>query len=184
MKPVLIISGTNRPGSNAMKIATVLAGHYRRAEVPVDLLSLVDLPEAIYRPEAYAQKPLGFVAIQQRVLAASGLHVVSPEYTGSFPGVLKYFLDMLKYPDSFHRKPVAFVGEASGVWGGLRAVEQLQLVFAYRNAHVYPERVFISAVEQKLDSAGLLVDAEIDARLRRQAEGFAGFIGCIGQVAP
>ena len=78
------------------------------------------------------------VAIQNRVLDAAGLHVVTPEYNGSFPGVLKYFIDMLKFPESFDRKPVAFLGEAAGTWGGLRSVEQLQMIFGYRNATSSP----------------------------------------------
>jgi len=58
------------------------------------------------------------------VLMAAGLHVVLPEYNGSYPGVLKYFIDMLKFPESFENKPAAFVGVANGQWGALRAVEQ------------------------------------------------------------
>ena len=54
---------------------------------------------------------------QQRVLDAAGLHIITPEYNGSFPGVLKYFIDMLKFPESFVEKPVAFTGEAAGLWG-------------------------------------------------------------------
>ncbi|MDZ7716989.1 MAG: hypothetical protein U5J95_12320 [Balneolaceae bacterium] len=48
------------------------------------------------------------------------------------------------------KKPIAFVGEANGAFGGMRAVEQLQQVVGYRHAHVFPERVFISARQQKL----------------------------------
>ncbi len=177
---ILILSGTNRPGSYALKMANALARHYREANLPHEVFSLADLPPEIIDPRSYAQKPPGFAAVQQRVLEAAGLHVVSPEYNGSFPGVLKYFIDMLKFPDSFERKPVAFVGEAAGVWGGLRAVEQLQMIFGYRNAHVFPERVFVPGVTAKFDASGNLTDAAIDERLGRQARGFAAFARCIG----
>ena len=116
------------------------------------------------------------VDLQNRVLAAAGLHVVTPEYNGSFPGVLKYFIDLLKYPDSFEHKPVAYVGEASGTWGGLRAVEQLQMVFGYRHAHSYPVRVFIPTVHKLFDPTGHLTDPEIDRRLSDQSRGFAQYI--------
>ena len=176
---ILIISGTNRPGSNALKVANVLAGHYRAANAPHEVYSLADMPREIFDPGSYAAKPAAFAAVQQRVLAAAGLHVVSPEYNGSFPGVLKYFVDMLKFPDSFDRKPVAFVGEAAGIWGGLRAVEQLQMVFGYRNAHIYPERVFVPAISGKFDAEGKITDAAIDERLGKQARGFAAFSRCV-----
>ncbi len=172
---ILIISGTNRPGANALRVANVIAGHYQRLNVPAEVLSLSEMPREVFDGAAYATKPPGMVAIQDRVLAATGLHIVTPEYNGSFPGVLKYFIDMLKFPESFVSKPVAFVGEAAGIWGGLRSVEQLQMIFSYRNAHILPDRVFIPGINQKLDESGKLVDAAIDARLAAQCERFAWF---------
>jgi NAD(P)H-dependent FMN reductase len=174
-RPILVISGTNRPGSNAMRVSGRLIEHYRSAGVEVALLSLTELPPEVFDSSSYATKPTGMVAIQQRVLDAIGLHVVTPEYNGSFPGVLKYFIDMLKFPESFERKPVAFTGEAAGIWGGFRSVEQLQLIFGYRNAYIFPERVFIPGINGRFDASGKLIDAEIDSRLMKQAQGFAKF---------
>jgi chromate reductase, NAD(P)H dehydrogenase (quinone) len=118
--------------------------------------------------------------VQEQILRAPGLHVVTPEYNGSFPGVLKYFIDLLQFPESFDDKPVAFVGIASGSFGGLRSVEQLQMVFGYRNAHVYPDRVFVPNIASQLNSHGLLVDASLNERLRKQAAGFARFAHVLG----
>ena len=176
---ILIIAGTNRPDANAHRIAKILEGHYRSEGVKTDLLSLTDLPPEVFQGSSYASKPPGMVAIQQRVLDANGLHIVTPEYNGSFPGVLKYFIDMLKFPESFDRKPVAFVGESAGVWGGLRSVEQLQMVFGYRNAHSFPERVFIPGVMKQLDANGKLLDSALDERLKKQCIGFAQFADVI-----
>ena len=175
-RPILVVSGTNRPKSNARRIAGILAEHYARLGVAHEVLALEELPREVFEGAAYASKPAGMVAIQDRVLNAIGLHVVTPEYNGSFPGVLKYFIDLLKFPESFEHKPVAFVGEAAGAWGALRAVEQLQHIFGYRNAHIYPQRVFIPMVREKFDASGKLADAELDARLAKQVQGFANFV--------
>jgi len=150
---------------------------YREARVPAELYSLEQLPPDVFRPEAYADKPPAVQTIQQRVLDAAGLHVVTPEYNGSFPGVLKYFIDLLKFPESFDRKPAAFVGVTVGTWGALRAVEQLQMVFGYRHAHLYPDRVFISGVRDKIAAGGGLSDIDLERRLARQVSGFAQFCG-------
>ena len=176
---ILIISGTNRPGSHAKKIAQIVENHYKTREVPTDFLSLEDLPREMFEASAYANKPPAIVALQARVLDAAGLHVVTPEYNGSFPGVLKYFIDMLKFPESFERKPVAFVGVAAGIWGALRAVEHLQQIFGYRNAHIYPDRVFMPGVNKLLSAEGKLIDPALDERLARQAAGFAKFAHAI-----
>ncbi|HLL89698.1 MAG TPA: NAD(P)H-dependent oxidoreductase, partial [Tepidisphaeraceae bacterium] len=125
-------------------------------------------------------KPASFAPLQQRVLDSAGLHVVVPEYNGSFPGALKYFIDMWKYPDSFEHRPVTFVGIANGTWGALRAVEQLQLVFGYRNAHIYPDRVFIPTVKACLNADGHITDPKMDDRLDKQAAGFAAFAAKVG----
>src|SRR5262245_26356706 len=177
---IMVISGTNRPDANALKVARVIFGHYQTASIKAELFSLSELPREVFDPGSYAHKPPAMQAIQQRVLNAKGLHVISPEYNGSFPGVLKYFIDMLKFPESFERKPVAFTGEAAGIWGALRSVEQLEMIFGYRNAYIYPERVFIPGITQKLDKSGQLSDPEIDQRLAKQAQGFAKFAGSFG----
>lgn len=174
--PILIISGTNRPDSNALKVAKIAQAHYQRGQIPVDLYSLAEMPREIFDPSSYGSKPPSWLPVQQRVLDAAGLHVITPEYNGSFPGVLKYFVDMLKFPESFDRKPVAFTGEAAGAWGAIRSVEQLQHIFGYRNAHIYPDRVFIPGIGQKLDPQGKLTDASIDDRLAKQVTGFSEFV--------
>jgi len=183
-RPILIISGTNRPNSNALRIASVLSANYERLGVAHEVLSLTELPREIFDGAAYANKPPAMVELQKRVLDAIGLHIVTPEYNGSFPGVLKYFIDMLKFPESFEHKPVAFVGEANGVWGGLRPVEQLQQIFSYRNGHILPQRVFIPSVGQKFDGNGKLTDAAIEQLLWKQCERFAPFARHVVTVGP
>src|SRR5262249_16899887 len=95
------------------------------------------------------------------------------------PGVLKYFIDMLKFPESFERRPVCFVGLSAGIWGALRPVEQLQAIFGYRNAFIYPERVFVPQINSQLDENKRLKSAEILGRLKSQAEGFIKFVDCL-----
>lgn len=181
--PIMIISGTNRANSNALRVSKIVLGHYQSAKIAAEIFNLEDLPREVFDHTSYAKKPPAMQAIQQRVLDAPGLHIITPEYNGSFPGVLKYFIDMLKFPESFDRKPVAFVGEANGVWGGLRSVEQLQLIFGYRNAHTYPDRVFIPGVKEKFDAAGNFTDSSINDRLKKQAVGFDCFTRMVCSIA-
>jgi chromate reductase, NAD(P)H dehydrogenase (quinone) len=177
---VLIISGTNRPGSNTRRVATLVEEHYKNQNLPAELFDLVDLPSEVFEPTIYMNKPPSVVAIQKRILDAAGLHIVTPEYNGSFPGILKYFIDLLKFPESFEHKPVAFVGVAAGVFAALRPVEQLQMIFSYRNAHIYPDRVFIANIKDKLSPEGRLIDSALDQRLSRQAAGFTRFAAAFG----
>lgn len=173
---ITLIVGTNRPGSNTRKVARHLEEIYAELKVPLRVLDLAQLPPDIFSPASYAEKPKSFQPFAEAVLQSSGLHVVTPEYNGSMPGVLKYFIDMLKFPESFERRPVCFTGLAAGVWGALRSVEQLQQIFGYRNAHIFPERVFMPQVNSLLDAAGRLNNPEMLERLRKQAAGYVDFV--------
>ena len=171
-----LISGTNRPESNTRKIAREVEGIYAKLEVPLRVLDLADMPQEIFLPSSYAGTPASFRPFREGILQAEGVIIVTPEYNGGMPGVLKYFIDMLEFPASFEQRPVCFVGLAAGIWGALRPVEQLQAIFGYRNAYLYPERVFMPKVRDLLDANGRLKSEELLGRLRAQAEGFIGFV--------
>src|SRR5713226_7144152 len=171
-----MIVGTNRPGSNTRKVATHVEEIYAGLRVPLRVLDLAALPQEIFSPSSYANKPKSFTPFTDGILRASGLVVVTPEYNGSVPGVLKYFIDMLKFPESFEGRPACFVGLGAGRWGALRPVEQLQMIFGYRNALLYPERVFLPKINDLLDAQGKFTQPEILDRLRTQARGFVQFV--------
>ena len=171
-----LIVGTNRPRSNTRKVATHIEEIYAELKVPLRVLDLAQMPQEIFSSSSYAEKPKSFQPFSDGVLQSSGLHVVTPEYNGGIPGVLKYFIDMLKFPESFERRPVCFTGLAAGIWGALRPVEQLQAIFGYRNAYIYPERVFMPQINSLLDDKGRLNNPDLLKRLRSQAEGFVEFV--------
>ena len=173
---ISLIVGTNRPGSNTRKVAAHVEEFYADLKVPLRVLDLAHLPSEIFSPASYAKKPKAFQPFADAILQSDGLHVVTPEYNGGIPGILKYFIDMLKFPESFERRPVCFTGLAAGTWGALRPVEQLQQIFGYRSAYLYPERVFLPQINNLLDASGRLTDAELLARLKAQAEGFVDFV--------
>lgn len=181
MSKIVIVCGTNRPGSNTAKITAHIDSIYRALGQPTQVLDLAALPPEIFAVSSYAEKPASFKPFSDAILQSSGVHIVTPEYNGGMPGVLKYFIDMLKFPESFERRPVVFTGLAAGMWGALRPVEQLQAIFAYRNAHIFPERVFMPAVNDHLTPEGRLNNEDIMARLRAQAEGFVKFVAAVGE---
>ncbi|WP_041744868.1 NADPH-dependent FMN reductase [Coraliomargarita akajimensis] len=178
---ITLIIGTNRPESNTAKTAHAVRAMYESIGQQVTVLDLAELPVELFAPTAYAEKPESFKPFADAVLNADGLHVFVPEYNGSFPGVLKYFIDMLPFPESFEARPVAFTGVAAGMFGALRPVEQLQQVFGYRNAYIFPSRVFVMNVYASFDAHGTLSDEKLRERLEGQAEGFAEFIASLAK---
>ncbi|HEX2101991.1 MAG TPA: NAD(P)H-dependent oxidoreductase, partial [Candidatus Synoicihabitans sp.] len=114
---ITVLAGTNRPGSATRQIAGILVAHYVALQQEVNILDLAELPLEAFAPSAYARKPDSLYPFFQSVLNADGLHVVTPEYNGGPPGALKYFIDLLPYPEAFADRAVCFTGLAAGKWG-------------------------------------------------------------------
>lgn len=173
---ISLIVGTHRPGSNSAKIARHVARAYASLGEPVTVIDLAHFPPDAFAASAFGTKSPAVEAAANTVLQSSGLVVVAPEYNGSFPGVLKAFIDLLPFPAAFEGRPVSFIGVAAGEWGGLRTVEHLQGVFGYRNAHVHPDRIFIPGVYSKLGKDDAITDSALEARIGRQASSFVRFV--------
>lgn len=174
---IVVVPGTNRGGALSGKLGEVIAGHYRNLDHEVDILDLTAMGPEFLAPSAYKEPAETVTAMVDRFLAADGVVFIVPEYNGSFPGVLKLFIDMLPYPEGFDSRPCSFVGLAAGQFQGLRAVEHLQGVTGYRNAYNHPRRTFIGDSYKQFDfENGGLVDQELDERLQKQARDFCSFI--------
>ena len=171
----VVISGSNRPQSLSRRLSGMIRRDLDRLGREAEILDLLQLPPEIFHPDAYVERPASFAPFQEAMLRATGIVTVVPEYNGSYPGVLKYFVDMLGFPESLVGKPVAFVGLSAGPGGGVRAVEQLAMVYQYRKAHLYGGRLFLRNVHALLGEDDRLLDVELAARLDRLLRGFVEF---------
>lgn len=169
-----IISGTNRPGSNTLQVARFAQGLYREIGVASEIIDLMDVEMNAVTGHYGESVPQAMQTAISKVNRAEGVVVVCPEYNGSYPGVLKYFIDHWVYPDSFEFRPVSFIG-LGGRFGALRPVEHLQGVFGYRNGFVYPERIFLFNIG-KLIKDGAIIDQPTVALMRLQVAGFHKFM--------
>lgn len=172
---ITVVCGTNRKEALSRLLSAETAQTYRNLGAEVDLLDMEEIPTSILQADAYKSTPADVQLLVQRFLDSTGVVFIVPEYNGSFPGILKLFIDMLPYPEGFDSRPCAFIGLAAGQFKGLRAVEHLQGVAGYRNAHMFPRRLFIGdSYKQFID--GKLADDELTDRLKEQATGFLTFI--------
>lgn len=182
MKYLLV--GTDRPGSNSRRIAELLQTRWTALGETTEIMDLKDIGLGFREGPQYGNvtNPV-LKAAADKIEAADGLLIVVPEYNGSMPGALKFFIDHLKYPDAFEYRPVAFVG-LGGMFGGLRPVEHLQQVFGYRNAFVFPERIFIQNVwnhfkKSDTNPDGVFKDALLLSLMDKQLKGFTTFIDAL-----
>ncbi len=92
-----------------------------------------------------------------RIDAADAFVVVTPEYNHGYPGPLKTAIDSAS--SEWHAKPVGFVSYG-GLSGGLRAVEQLRVVFAELHAVTVRETVSFHGARARFDEHGQPRDAD------------------------
>lgn len=169
-----VISGTDRADSNTLKISKYIQSLYKEAGEEVGLIDMREVRgELVTGPHYGNNQPSSLQSEISKVVSSDGLIVVCPEYNGSMPGILKYYIDHMKFPESFEYRPVAFVG-LGGMFGGMRPVEHLQQVFGYRNAFIYPQRVFLMNVF-KVMKDGNLMDPMMQDLLKAQVIGFQKF---------
>ena len=127
-----VIVGSTRRGRQTPKVARFIERRLvERDGIEADLLDLAeyDFPIMEERLRLRDDPPPGLTEFSERVAHADALVIVTPEYNGGYPGVLKNALDYL-LPE-YRRKPVGIISVSAGPWGGLSALAQLrQVIFS------------------------------------------------------
>lgn len=101
--------------------------------------------------------------LQEKVKAADGLLLVTPEYHGSVSGVLKNSLDLLGF-EELTGKVVGMVSILGGQ-SNSNALNDLRVILRWVHAWVIPEQVAIAQAWQAFTPDGHLTDKKLDERL-------------------
>lgn len=152
---VAVILGSAREGRFGETVANWAVETLRSdQELSVDLIdpAKLDLPSRHVGAEH-----LGVAELQTALAEADAFVVVTPEYNHSFTGELKLLIDAAK--PQWKRKPLAFVSYG-GMSGGLRAVEQLRLVFAELHVVTMRDVISFAHAHDKFDETGQPKDLE------------------------
>jgi NAD(P)H-dependent FMN reductase len=181
MTRIVGISGSLRRGSfNAalLRAAAEAAPEGTRVEIA----TIRDIPLYDGDVEARSGIPAVVRELKDRIAAADGLLLVTPEYNNSIPGVFKNAIDWLTRPPAdiprvFGDRPVALMGATPGRGGTLLA--QTAWLPVLRTLGMRPwfgPRLLVSGANHAFDGAGQLVDEELHSALRSFMAGFAEFV--------
>jgi len=157
---ITIISGTNRPSSNTLKTAKYYKKTLLEKGLETNLFHLEDLPDNLIKSDLYGKRSTDFLPIQEMISNTSKFLFIIPEYNGSFPGVLKTFIDACNFPESFFEKKAALVGISSGKYGNIRGVDHFGGICSYLHLHVMPLRIHIPYIRTELNENGDLFNAD------------------------
>jgi chromate reductase len=137
------------------RMALKLAGEVMPATMKLSIVEWRDVP--VFDTDVLAKgMPAPAQALRERIRAADGVLIVTPEYNFSIPGGLKNAIDWVSRGDDqpFAHKPVALFSASAGPVGGARMQYDLRKVMLFVNAQtlIKPE-VFIGAAASKFDAA-------------------------------
>ena len=149
---ITIVCSTNRKNSVSKTISNIYNGILDDLGVESQILDLSELPDDFTISALYDKSGENevFNLLAEKMTQAKKFVFVVPEYNGSFPGVLKAFIDGLPFPNSFNNKKCALVGLSSGVQGGGLALSHLTDIFNYCGMHVLALKPKLSNIDQYL----------------------------------
>jgi NAD(P)H-dependent FMN reductase len=156
---IAVVIGSTREGRFADTVARWFVGEASaRDDVVLDVVDLleVDLPDRLgsHHP-ASGIRPEAIRPFAERIAAADGFVIVTPEYNHGYPASLKAALDALHV--EWQAKPAAFVSYG-GASGGIRAVEQLRQVLGELHMVAIRDGVALPMARSLFGEDGALID--------------------------
>ena len=112
--------------------------------------------------------------LREEVAAAHGIILGTPDYHGSYSGVLKNALDLMGFKE-FEGKVIGLVGVAGGALGTVNALNDLRKVGRSLHAWVVPQQAAIPQAWKHFNDAGELDNPEYEKRLNEVGREVARF---------
>ncbi len=163
---IIGISGSLRPHSHTRRAVEAALAGAAAAGAKVEFVDLREfaLPFCPGSASALAEYP-AVTRLRKIIQTADAVILGSPEYHGSFSGVLKNALDVTELED-WQGKLIALIGISGGSQGPGGALSGLRDVGRGLHAWVLPQQVAIAAAHKAFDAEGQLLD-DVRQRLEK-----------------
>lgn len=176
MKKYIGIVGSNADSSTNRQLLQFMQKHFQ-TEAEIELVEIKDLP--LFNKPMNKNIPQEVQAMTQKVEAADGVIISTPEYDHSVPAALMnalHWLSYFNYP--FIDKPVMITGASYGTLGSSRAQRHLrQMLDAPElQARIMPSSEFLLGHSlQAFDENGDLKDEQQVLKLEKIFKEFMAF---------
>jgi chromate reductase, NAD(P)H dehydrogenase (quinone) len=163
-----IIAGTNRNGSNTLKVAKQYQDMLIARGIQAQLVSLEGID--LNKKGRYLNK------LEEEVFIPTDKFIfILPEYNGSYPGSLKTMIDMTEIRKVWWGKKALLIGVSTGRAGNLRGMDHLTGALNYLKVTVHHNKLPISSVDKLLNDAGVITDMATLTAMEHQIEEFLAF---------
>lgn len=178
MTKLIGISGSLRKGSYNSALLRAAAGLMPEgAELEIGTIRGIPLYDGDVETESGIPEPV--TALKEKIIAADGLLLVTPEYNNSIPGVFKNAIDWLSRGPggariAFGAKPIAIVGASPGGFGTvLSQVAWLPIMRTFGADFWTGGKLMVSHAGNVFDAEGNLLDDKVREQLAEFLKGFA-----------
>ncbi|MFO1241932.1 MAG: NAD(P)H-dependent oxidoreductase [Rickettsiales bacterium] len=176
---LLCIAASHRPDSYNRKLIQLATEAYGKHGIEIDApdYHALDLPPYDDVMRESGNIPERAHIIKDRLSAAQGLLVASPEYNWSYPGSLKNIIDWLS-----HFRPIPFNGKTAFLMcatpskrGGALCLSHLKIPLEALGVYVYPEVFTLSEATQAFDASGKITIPKASEQFYQLLESYRQF---------
>ena len=169
---VVAISGSLREGSHTTQALQIALHGASQIACQTKLLVLRQYHLPLYGSESTENALVS--EFRSEVRQAHGILLGTPEYHGSYSGVLKNALDLMGF-EEFEGKMIGLIGVSAGRLGAVDALTSLRSVGRALHAWVLPEQVSIPEAGRAFHPDGQPRDADVLKRLQQMGFRLAEF---------
>ncbi|MBU6388382.1 NAD(P)H-dependent oxidoreductase [Patescibacteria group bacterium] len=165
---IIALSGSLRKDSFNTKLLRALQALAPEG-MQIDMADISHLP--LYNQDDEAAFPPAAQALKDKVEAADGVIIATPEYNRSIPGVLKNAIDWASRPwgtNSFAGKPVLVAGVSVGKIGTAVAQSHLRQILSYLDMHIIGQpELYLGPAQNVFDAEGNITDESVKELLTK-----------------
>jgi NAD(P)H-dependent FMN reductase len=166
---ITIISASNRMGNLTSLFARHCEKLFKDKGVEAQLLELDSLPAELPLQSVYEYDTSVFADYAKKFFHnVDKFLFIVPEYNGSYPGILKLFIDAI-HPRNYEGKKAALIGISAGRAGNLRGMDHLTDILHYLQVTVMPHKLPVSQLNSLLDGESIsdkvtreLLESQVD----------------------
>jgi len=151
------LCGSLRADSINKKLEKALIKRFKRAGVKCTSINLETYDLPLYHGDL--EQPAGVKKLANKLRSCDGIVIVSPEYNGGLPPVLKNAIDWTSTHDTRHFRE-RYWGIASctpGPMSGIMCMRQINYILMRLGAHVSPVQVGVGNASTAFDNKGELI---------------------------
>jgi|SRR5688572_14221189 len=170
---ITVVSGSYRKDNLTISLSNTYIDILQERNQPFQLLDFRTLPVSfLYENEIFGSSSSEVNNLLKRyVVGADKFIFITPEYNGSFPGIVKAFID-ISDPASWAGKKAALAGTSTGRAGNLRGMDHLTSILEHLEIHVMPQKLPVSRIKQLMNHEMKITDQETIRAVTAQIDKF------------